>query len=320
MKLNIKHYNIIGFFITIIIIYCLIYPWSKQNVKGGNVKGGNVKGGNVQEGFEGSLKFNIMDEFENLFDYVLKSRRMAKKYGVKINALKDALKNEGTTVKIEDYRKVLDQISKIIEDEYNPEKASFTLKQASQNINIDDIYQQAKQLEEQLNKKNDSRINTNGYSIGSIKSVDSGINFNVQQLKSDKIDIASKDQMFGDNKHPLMVYLNNGCLTYEANGKYGTQHCEMQNPTQYMIYRKINNRNELNTHIADPDLHVSEKSDLNKLYPFNIITPYNNDKICLQVDHEGASFEDCLPLHSNEPQKWTDNALPRQGCSKNKVK
>jgi hypothetical protein len=308
-----KHYNIIAFLITIILISCLLYPWSKQNIK-------------LHEGFENDSsdsKFNIMDEFENLFDYVLKSRNMAKKYGDKINALKDKLKNEGATVKIEDYRTLLDQVSKIIEDAYNPEHAAFILKQESQNMNIDDIYQQAKDLEEKLNKKNNGNSNNNnnnnnnnGHNIGSIKSVDSGINFNVKQLQSDKLELGSKDNIFGNETHPLMVYLNNGCLTYEANGKYGTQHCEMQNPKQYMIYRKITNRDELNKHIMDPELHVSEKSDLNRLYPFNIITPYNNDKMCLQVDNEGVSFEDCRHLNSNDQQKWVDFSSPRAGCGK----
>jgi hypothetical protein len=299
-----KPHHIIGFLITIILISYLLYPWSKQNIKEG-----------LTERFDDiSSKFNIMDEFENLFDYVLKSRRMSKKYGVKINALKDKLKNEGT-VRIEDYRKILDHISKIIQEEYNPDRTAFILKQESQNMNIEDIYQQAVELGELVNKKTDSKIS--GNNIGSVKSVDSGINLNVQQLQNDKLEL--KDIVFSDDKHPLMVYLNNGCLTYEVNGKYGTQHCEMQNPKQYMIYHKITNRNELNKHIMDSELHVTEKSDLDKLYPFNIITPYNNDKMCLQVNNEGASFEDCRPLNSNDQQKWIDYALPRPGCGKPKL-
>ena len=302
-----KPYHLVGFLFTVIIITCLMYPWSKNNVK------------DLEEGFEEKEQsgFNLNQEFENLFNYVLKSRRMAKKYEQRIKALKSQLKNRGT-VRIDDYKKILSDISEIIDNEYNPERAAFILKQDAQNIEMEKLAKEAELLQKKIQIKGVDKIDR--HAIGSIKSLDSGVNMNVKQLKNKDLILKNdeKSKIFSDDRHPLMVHLNNGCLSYEANGKYGSQHCEMQNPKQYMVYRLINNRYELNKHIADPELKVSEETDIPRLYPFNIITPYHNEKMCIQADQDGLSVEDCRPLASNNQQKWVDYALPRAGCSKNK--
>lgn len=306
-----KSYHLIGFLITVIIVIWIIYPWSRENVKE-----------NMREHFENSEhnmnninNINIMNEFETLFNYVLKSRRMSKKYEKRINALKDQLKTQGT-VRIEDYKKILADLSEIIKNEYDPDKAYFIIKQENQNTNIEELYKQAKELDKKMSIKNNDPISRQG--IGSIKSIESGINLNVKQLDKKDLDLKDKDKIFDDDQHPLMVHLNNGCLTIEANGKYGTQHCEMQNPNQYMIYRKINNMNDLNKHIMDDELKMTDKNNLPRLYPFNLLTPYNNSKTCVQVDSSGLSAQDCRALNTNNDQKWIDNALPRPGCRKSK--
>jgi len=301
-----KSYHLIGFLITVIIVVCIIYPWSKENVKE-----------DIKEHFQNPQdKFNIMNEFENLFNYVLQSRRMSKKYEQRIKALKHQLTNQGT-VRIEDYKKILADLSEIIEKEYSPDKALFIMQQDDQNTTIEDLQKEAEDLEGKMSIKKEGDV-INRHGIGSIKSIESGVNLNVKQLKKEDLDLKEKDQIFDDDQHPLMVHLNNGCLTAEVNGKYGTQHCEMQNPNQYMVYRKIDSMYDLNKHIADKELQMTDKTNLPRLYPFNLLTPYNNPQSCVQVGSKGLTIQDCRGLTSNNDQKWIDYALPRPGCRKSK--
>lgn len=293
MKLNIV--NLVSLFITIIIIGSVYYQWLNGKKKD-----------KIIEGFE--LDSNQFGQSVSLFDYLLNTYKFDENMNKRIEALDKQFKEEGT-VKKSDYEELLKDVRKIISDEHDPEKGAFILKQQVQERQLNDIN---KELDDLNGKIDTSQYKDQIDRISSVKSINSGMNLNVNQLDHDQVQSLNqneKELLFDGT--PLMVYLNQGCLTYNADGKYTVKYCEKQNPNQYLILKDIKNRDQLNKLINDPEQHVNQKTDLENVYPFKVITPYQNQKACLQLDSQGVSVEDCRGLSSNNNQKWVQSSVPR---------
>jgi hypothetical protein len=162
-----------------------------------------------------------------------------------------------------------------------------------------------------LSSNNGNNLVSNLNIINSIKTAETGINLNVKHLNS-------KDFNEKDYKPKIMIFLNNGCLTYkESENKYIAKHCEMTDQLQYFILKKITNGEDYLEHLTG-DYHKQQKlinkNSSSSLYPFNIIYPIDNIKKCVKVDLDGLSIEECKPAKINLDQRWLSSSLNIKSC------
>jgi hypothetical protein len=278
-KINMKFANIIGILLTICVITIILYPWSKKNI----------------ETFETSL---------SLYDSLDKTGQIADLYLQKIALIKTEFNKNGT-VSIDDYKKLINDINDEFNKRYEKDLQYGTLKikdDLNQN-KINEIKNEINYLTNltNLNKNTNSPQNTNlSNQIKSIKSLESGINLNVKYLKKE------------DSKDVIMIFLNNGCLTYKDN-KYISQYCEITNTDQHFILNKIDDKIDFKNNLND-DYKTLQKP-ITRDESFYIICPHNDSSKCVKVDLDGISIEDCKPSQLNKGQRWIPSSFTIKSCS-----
>jgi hypothetical protein len=281
--------NIIAILLVTIIIGKILYTWSKNNIE---------KFGNPSP--------DLLSKFDSVFNNILQTRLYANDYNDRINFLKDIVEKKGT-VDGDDYINLINNVK----SKLNDESANYNNKgnEIKREINNDII----KKLESDINyfdKKISSTVDNNSTSsnnINSIKSVKYGINLNVKQITPTIIG----NQIFNDMKLPndnpiIMIFLNNGCLTYDPNtSNYSSRHCELTNKKQYFILKKIESKIKLLDHLTGDyaDLQKNTTGD-DDSYPFNIIYPLDEPNKCISIDFDGIGIINCRPSTLNIKQRW----------------
>jgi hypothetical protein len=116
----------------------------------------------------------------------------------------------------------------------------------------------------------------------------------------------------------LMIYMNNGCLTYGDDGKYFSKYCELTNKTQYFVFKQVSNGIDYaNDHLSGDYQHKQNSLNKNENpneFPFNIIYPIDDPKKCIRIDIDGISIEDCKPSNSNIDQRWSSTHISNKSC------
>jgi hypothetical protein len=309
--MKVKLYNILGILLTIIIIGGILYPWSKENTK---------------EGF-------IVSDGDRLafFQFLLETRRHANKYKTKILNLKTQAEKNLKTVNGQDYIKyvsdVKDNINKVgnsfrdgaleIKNKINEE----TITKLNKDVNtlVDLISTVPVSTPNPMDPSSSIPL-TN---IGTIKSVNTGIIMNVKHLSPYNLgqdtynNIVSKNNL--NTTFPIiMIYMNNGCLTYIKDGKYFSKYCELTNNTQYFVFKQVSNGIDYaNDHLSG-DYQIKQKflneNENPNEFPFNIIYPVDNPNKCIRIDLDGISIEDCKPSNSNINQRWSSTHISNKSC------
>jgi hypothetical protein len=302
--MKIKISNILGILLVIIIIGGILYPWSKRNV----------------EKFTDPVDIPI-EGVTTLYDFLLESRIHADKYKKKIIDLKNIVESDLKTVDGKDYVNLVNDFKKTLS----------TIQSENENIGAGEIKKTinneiVKDLEENINELmntmgltatniNNLDLSNNMNTIASIKSVASGVNMNVKHLNIETLGLETFNNLNTkynlDPKNPtIMLFMNNGCFTYNDDGKYYSRHCELTNKNQYFIFKRINNGQEMIQHLSNDYLKQQEllnKTPNTKEFPFNIIVPIDNIKKCIKVDIDGISIEDCRPTNNNNDQRWVSS-------------
>lgn len=263
---------------------------------------------------------NSSEQLKTIYDTILNNRLEVNNYLNRIQLLRDNLHEKGT-VSIDDYKKLINDINDAFTKKSKDKdlKGALQIKKALNDDTIKNITDQIDVLNDQFltlntlspNDSNNSAINLNINIINSIKTAETGINLNVKHLNSDDF---NKE----DYKPKIMIFLNNGCLTYkESENKYIAKHCEMTNQLQYFILKKIKDGTDYLNHLSNDYYKQQELINKNSdasLYPFNIIYPIDNIKKCVKVDLDGLSIEECKPTKINLDQRWLSSHLNIKSC------
>ena len=312
MKLKIA--NIIGILLTVIIIGGILYPWSKRNMK---------------EGFGTASDAAVLP----LFQFLLDTRRHANKYRNKIQKLKTAAEQNLKTVNGEDYIKYITNIKDKVDklgDDYKDIGGTLIKSQINEET-IQKLQQNIQDFEtiisnippstsDQTSTTSTTVIPFNN--IGSIKSISSGINMNVKHLNEFNLKTETYNNLFKNhnldkNLEIIMIHMNNGCLTYDSDGKYFSKYCELTNSNQYFIFKIIKDGNQLLEHLTG-DYNTKQKlinsASLEENFPFNIIYPMGNKFKCVKIDIEGISIEDCKSSDINLDQRWLSLNTSNKSC------
>jgi hypothetical protein len=251
--MKLKLVNIISIFVAIIIIGCVLIPWSKSNT--------TTTESFAVEVLKELPADNSSSNFITLFNYILESRKFSFDFENRVRDLKTTIENNGI-VKYEDYIEIINELNDKLNEEQGSKKkiGKYLLTQNTNESQIQDLKNQIELISNKIteNIKNDRLNNPSPtYSYGivhkTIKSVKYGINLSIQELVNGKI----------------MIHLNNGCLTYDKENPqkeyYSVKNCEITNTQQHFIIRK-NIKNY-------------------------VISPVNNLDLCLKVDNIGLSLE-----------------------------
>ena len=263
---------------------------------------------------------NSSEQLKTIYDTILNNRLEVNNYLNRIQLLRDNLHEKGT-VSIDDYKKLINDINDAFTKKSKDTnlKGALQIKKALNDDTIKNITDQIDVLNNQfltlntlsLNDGNSSAINLNINIINSIKTAETGINLNVKHLNSNDF---NKE----DYKPKIMIFLNNGCLTYkESENKYIAKHCEMTNKLQYFILKKIKDGTDYLNHLTSDYYKQQELINKNSdagSYPFNIIYPIDNIKKCVKVDLDGLSIEECKPTKINLDQRWLSSHLNIKSC------
>jgi hypothetical protein len=243
MKLQIGH--IIGLFIAIIIIGCILIPWSKKNTETfvdppstSTDTTSTDTTSETPEPTEDLSKYNLGDNFDfdtsgnakllTLFEYILNTRNLSKEYEDKIKNFQSALhdKTKLNLVKLDDYKNIIKTLKDALKEELPNKKivGPYLINRKIQEDKIIDLKSKIKILEDKINNelssKTTSTSSSDPQSIKSIKSVLSGINLSTVDLGSldDKLKSIGKfDDNLKSNSRLIMIALNNGFLTYDKN-------------------------------------------------------------------------------------------------------
>jgi hypothetical protein len=321
MKLKIT--NIIAILLVIIIVGTVLYIWSKHNIEKFAVNSATSNLSNLDLN-------DLLSRFDSVFNNILQTRLYANDYYDRINALKIIMDKKGT-VDVANYKELINEIkNKVAEKQQLYLDSGKDVKVALNNQTIDklesDVNDFSIKINDILSRTSNQQLSTKQIMsnekplearIGSIKSIKSGINLNVKHITYEYLGKSTYEKMKLDlNHHNIMIFLNNGCLTY-LNDKYTSKHCEVTNRNQYFIFKTINNGEELLNHLKDDykDQQINiNKNDNPDLYPFNIIYPIDDQYKCLEIDYDGISIVNCRSSPLNINQRWISSPTTKKGC------
>lgn len=193
-----------------------------------------------------------------------------------------------------------------IKNNNNSHLNSFIVDQYLQDIKTNSLKNEIGKLDDLIKISNSQTESSTPIdnSIKSIKSLKYGIALNTSQ-------IGKEEQSIDSEKDPMMIFLNQGCLSYSPNGKessddtrspYWVKLCQKNNADQLFKINQIKNKTDYNAVIDNPKLHQTTE-DSDKIYPFNVVQPNSNNKQCLTLNKKGLSIENCLPIRQ-EDQIW----------------
>ncbi len=310
--MKVKLYNILGILLTIIIIGGILYPWSKRNIKEGFVTD------------QDRLAF---------FQFLLDTRRHAHKYKNKILKLKTQAEKNLKTVNGQDYIKYVTDIKDNITNvgnsfrdgalEIKTKINENTIKKLNNDVNTFVNLISTLPIDTPNPNSIDPSASIPLTNIGTIKSVNTGIIMNVKHLSPYNLgqdtynNIVSKNNL--KTTFPIiMIFMNNGCLTYGDNGKYYSKYCELTSKTQYFVFKKILNGTDYARDHLLGDYQIKQKflneNENPDEFPFNIIYPVDNATKCVRIDIDGISIEDCKPSNSNIDQRWSSTHISNKSC------
>ncbi len=294
MKIIFSISGIIGFSIILVLLSILFQRIYNQNI--------------ILE------KFNTNDT-STPYDYIINSVNQIKEKEEDIYKLE----NEFIIPTFTDYYGLYNKTNQTINNN-NPILDKFIIDQHLQDVQINKLKNEIGTLNNLINLDNNNNqcpdpLKQPENAIKSIKSIKHGISLNTHQQSNSKSEPNSQCPSFqpvNPEKDPLMIYINQGCLTYSIDGKnisddtrkdnYWVELCQKGNKQQLFEIKQIKNNQEYNTIIPDKRTHLLDESS-NKIYPFNVIQPRDNNKVCLTLNKNGLSVENCLPLKKDE-QEW----------------
>lgn len=238
--MKLKLVNIISIFIVIIVIGTILTPWSKKNM----------------ENFENiKVVSNNQPGTQNLGQYILDANEIANDYSARIRALDEKIKSDGP-LNINEYNNIINTVSDDLNDKFNIKKhiGNYLVNEQLKKDKIVNLYNEISELETNLSN---IPLSTTNNTFKSIKSNKYGVILSIKELSSNSDTVT------------MMIFLNNGCLTYDdtqpVNSKYTTKHCELQNLNQRFIFTKMNNN-------------------------LGVISPINFPNMYLKIDNIGVSF------------------------------
>ncbi len=254
MKVKLNTFTkFIGFFIVIIVVIYILFPWSKKN----------------SEGFETALStsapvinannlFNdptIDAQFKSLFEYLYETNQFSEEFKRRIAALKNIVENnDNKLVKLEDYKKIINELKKIIFEDNKAQSqiGSYLLRKITQETRIDDLNNEITDLNVNIDKAildstitpyPNAPLSTIGNQQKSIKSIGSGLHLNIKELDQTLLSLKNEDGTYKINalgpngEKRIIIFLNNGCLTYDKTKekleeKYYVKICSLNNENQ----------------------------------------------------------------------------------------
>lgn len=233
----------------------------------------------------------------SLFDYLKKVENDISVMDKYTTILEQAYKTNKVS-HVKPYADYIVEQRKIVQKGLEPSKLVFEVKHKLQESRINDMKSNIGNLNNKLGKeqkKEEDNIN-----LQSIKSLNDGSSLNIDQT--------------GTLNDSFSVYLNQGCLTYNANStvdnqKYWAEYCREDRDDQKFNIRTIKNSNDLNTHLANEETHIFD--DSSNTYPFHIIHPKNSVHQCLSKDEEGVSVQPCKVGTKNVDQRWRPSIKSR---------
>jgi uncharacterized protein YpmB len=334
MKLELGH--IIGLFIVIIIVGCVLIPWSMKNKEqnkeqnkehfdlndGNNTEENDNQTEETPAPTEDLSKYNFGDSFDfdslygtklmNLFEYILNTRNLTREYQDKIVALQDSLKLTGT-VKFEDYKKMITTLKEALKEELPNKKVlgAYLINRKIQEDKIIDLKEKIREFESTINQEiqrlpnssTSSEAEVDPRTIKNIKSVLSGINISAVDL--------------GNGPEPetrkIMIALNNGFLTYDKEGE--TENSDVNSvgyyPTKKKYYVRHGDKGNVKQHFI-----VKSNSGQNM-----VITPQDDSDFYICVGLDGVSIEKYTfqgqdNLIVDPKYQWIVSSYSMNGCNK----
>ena len=256
--MKLKLINVVSIFIVIIFVGTILGNWQKEK-------------------FTVSVLSDTSnnDNTTTISDYITTVYNSTVDYKNRINELQKNLNEQGP-IDILQYNKLLEDSKKEIDMNLdNKQKITkFLINNKLYESKVSKLNAEIHQLETDLasipTQPPNAISNTKNYSIKSLKY---GSQLSVREL-SDK---------------SIMIFLNNGCLTYDDNSNYSVKYCEITNPRQVF---KINFFLDNNTNVCT----ISPASDLTKY---------------LKIDDNGLSFFTYTPTSTVIPSnnRYPDNLI-----------
>jgi len=310
MKITFSISGIIGFSIILILLSIIFQRLYKQN--------------NIFE------KFDNQNDIKSPYDYIMNTVDEIKKKDETINNLENDFIIPTFTDYYELYKKTKDKINdnnlpldKFIIDQHLQDTQISKLKNEISNLNY------LINLDNNNNQNNQNNcphpLNRSDKAIKSVKSLKYGISLNTHQQSntgnkpSEPQNLPNGCQSYptyepvNPETDPLMIYINQGCLTYSIDGKnisddsrkdnYWVEMCQKGKPEQLFKIKQIKNNQDYNSIMSDKRTHLSDDSSTTKIYPFNVIQPKDNNNSCLTINKNGLSVENCLFLKKDD-QEW----------------
>jgi hypothetical protein len=268
--MKLKLINVISIFIVIILVGTILGQWQKENF---SVTFVNDKNANS------TLSRYIEDVYNSGVDYenkITELEKVLKDKGpidvIKYNKLLEDAKNE-IDMNLENKQKLSKFImnNKIYEDKVN-----------NLNSEISTIENELQILSSAQPTQAPRLLSNKNYSIKSIKY---GISVSVRELSSNNV----------------MIFLNNGCLTYNDNNNYSVKYCEISNPKQLFKINNVLNSNNICT-----------------------VSPMSDSNMYLKIDDKGLSFikyistSNVVPNSNKYPSEllWTYSESNFNECKK----
>jgi hypothetical protein len=246
--MKLKLVNIISILIVIIIVGSILTPWSQQN--------------NEQFAVYIEQTNNNNTGLKTLNEYIQDSSISAFDYNNRITALENKLKTDGPLNK-QDYDSLISNVQNDLNDSENYNKnveiGKYLIIDELKKNKINELTAEVNSMESQLLQFPIQTSSPN--SAGSIKSVKYAVTLSIKKTATNP-----------NNTKTVMIFLNNGCLTYHtptstpspspststqthSNSsnipKYYVKHCELQNPNQKFIVKEIKN----NICVISPESH-----------------------------------------------------------------
>jgi hypothetical protein len=258
--MKLKLVNIISIFIVIIVIGTILTPWSKKN---------------IENFYNITVVSNSEDATKDLGQYILDVNEIANDYSGRIRALDEKIKSDGP-INVDEYHSLINNISTDLNNNFNIKKniGNYLVNDQLKKNKIDNLYNEISELE---NKVSNIPLPTTNNTFKSIKSNKYGVILSIKELSSNNDTVT------------MMIFLNNGCLTYDnnqpINSKYTTKNCELQNPNQRFIFTKMKNN-------------------------LGVISPVNFPNMYLKIDNIGVSFTDFVNHYLPTPSPTTQPTTP----------
>lgn len=290
----------------------------------------------IYPGLESSQK--VLDS-ECAFDYIRKSMSDIRQKEAEVDFLEKKFK----IPRFDDYHKLYQETKDKINKNNNSLLNQFIVDQYLQDVRVDKLKSDLSSLNQLVNTDSEvdncpNPLNQSENAIKSIKSIKYGVSLNTHQVpnpdnKTDKKLVEPKkedlppgcpsypvEEAIKPLEDPLMIYINQGCLSYSASGKevsddvrardnYWVELCQKRKPDQLFEINRIKNKDDYNKIIKNKKMHQTQ-DDSDKIYPFNVIQPKGNNKQCLTLNKNGLSVENCLPLKKDD-QNWNPSQEKR---------